>query len=120
MGKFQPTPAYKVSKAAVNMLTVQWAESLESDSFMVLAICPGVSVPVCPSYPTCLLTLTDQWAKTDMGTDAGHLTAEESAIGGLNVLLSHTAADSGKFFVVDLPGKKIDGQEIYDGSVRPY
>ncbi|KAH6613148.1 short-chain dehydrogenase/reductase SDR [Boeremia exigua] len=101
MGKFQPTPAYKVSKAAVNMLTVQWAESLESNSFVVLAICPG-------------------WAKTDMGTDAGHLTAEESATGGLNVLLTRTVADSGKFFVVDLPGKKIDGQEIYNGSVRPY
>lgn len=48
MGKFQPTPAYKVSKTALNMLTVQWAESLESDSFTVLAICPGVSV--CSSH----------------------------------------------------------------------
>lgn len=44
MGNFQPTPAYKVSKTAVNMLTVQWAESLESDGFAVLAICPGVSI----------------------------------------------------------------------------
>lgn len=42
MGKFQPTPAYKVSKAAVNMLTVQWAESLENDGFTILALCPGV------------------------------------------------------------------------------
>lgn len=44
MGKFQPTPAYKVSKTALNMLTVQWAESLESDGFTVLAICPGVRI----------------------------------------------------------------------------
>ncbi|KAH7079848.1 short-chain dehydrogenase/reductase SDR [Paraphoma chrysanthemicola] len=101
MGKFQPTPAYKVSKAAVNMLTVQWAESLEKDGFVVLAVCPG-------------------WVKTDMGTEAGHLTTEESATGGLNILFSRTEADSGKFFVVDLPGKKVDGQAIYDGSIRPY
>ncbi|RYO28231.1 hypothetical protein AA0113_g3479 [Alternaria arborescens] len=101
MFKFQPTPAYKVSKAALNMLTVQWAESLEKDGFTVLAICPG-------------------WVKTDMGTEAGHLTAEESVIGGLNVIFGHTAADSGKFFVIDLPGKEVDGEKIYDGSVRPY
>ncbi|KAH6718719.1 short-chain dehydrogenase/reductase SDR [Leptodontidium sp. MPI-SDFR-AT-0119] len=101
MGKFQPTPAYKVSKTALNMLTVQWAESLESDSFTVLAICPG-------------------WVKTDMGTDAGHLTPEESATGGLNVLSGSTPADSGKFFVINLPGKEIGGQKLYDGSVRPY
>ena len=62
----------------------------------------------------------EQWAKTDMGTDAGHLTPEESATGGLNVLSGSTTADSGKFFVINLPGKDIDGQKIYDGSVRPY
>ncbi|CAN9323804.1 unnamed protein product [Alternaria alternata] len=101
MGKFQPTPAYKVSKAALNMLTVQWAESLEKDGFTVLAVCPG-------------------WVKTDMGTEAGYLTPEESATGGLNVLFGHTIADSGKFFVVDLPGKEINGEKMYDGSVRPY
>ncbi|KAH7383406.1 short-chain dehydrogenase/reductase SDR [Cadophora sp. MPI-SDFR-AT-0126] len=87
IGKFQPTPAYK-------------AESLESDGFAVLIICPG--------------------AKTDMGTDADHLTPEESATGGLNVLSGSTPADSGKFFVINLPGKDISGQKIYDGSVRPY
>ncbi|KAH7411239.1 dehydrogenase [Cadophora sp. MPI-SDFR-AT-0126] len=101
MGKFQPTPAYKVSKTAVNMLTVQWAESLKSDGFTVLAICPG-------------------WVKTDMGTDAGYLTPEESATGGLSVLSGRTAADSGKFFVINLPDKDIGGQKIYDGSARPY
>lgn len=55
-----------------------------------------------------------------MGTDAGHLTAEESAIGGLSVILSHTTTDSGKFFVVDLPEKEIHGKKIYDGSIRPW
>jgi len=54
-----------------------------------------------------------------MGTEAGHLTAEESVIVGLDVIFGHTAADSGKFFVIDLPGKEVDGEKIYDGSVRP-
>jgi NAD(P)-dependent dehydrogenase (short-subunit alcohol dehydrogenase family) len=120
MGKFQPTPAYKVSKAALNMLTVQWAESLENDGFTVLAVCPGVGVPICPWYANCMLIVHEQWVKTDMGTEAGHLTAEESVIGGLNVIFGHTAADSGKFFVIDLPGKEVNGEKIYDGSVRPY
>jgi NAD(P)-dependent dehydrogenase (short-subunit alcohol dehydrogenase family) len=120
MGKFQPTPAYKVSKAALNMLTVQWAESLEKDGFTVLAVCPGVGVSVCPRYANCMLIVHEQWVKTDMGTEAGHLTPEESATGGLNVLFGHTIADSGRFFVVDLPGKEINGEKMYDGSVRPY
>lgn len=119
MGKFQPTPAYKVSKAAVNMLTVQWAESLENDGFTVLAICPGVGFQVL-LVPSHTLTVTEQWAKTDMGTDAGHLTAEQSATGGLNVLLSRAVSDSGKFYVIDLPGNEINGQKLYDGAVRPY
>lgn len=55
-----------------------------------------------------------------MGTEAGHLTPEESATGGFNILLSRTEGDSGKFFVIDLPGRRVDGQAIYDGSIRPY
>lgn len=55
-----------------------------------------------------------------MGSEGAHLTAEESANGGLRVLASHGAADSGKFFVVDVPGKLIDGQSMYDGSGRPW
>lgn len=38
-----PTPAYKVSKAALNMLTVQYAQQYETEGFTVLAVSPGVS-----------------------------------------------------------------------------
>ena len=41
---FQPTPAYKISKAALNMMTVQYAAYLEKAGFIVFSICPGVSV----------------------------------------------------------------------------
>ena len=37
-----PIPAYKVSKAALNALTVQYALELEKDGFIVQAINPGV------------------------------------------------------------------------------
>ena len=41
---FQPTPAYKISKAALNMLTVQYAAYLEREGFIVFSIDPGVSL----------------------------------------------------------------------------
>ena len=40
---FATTHAYKITKAAMNMLTAQWAMELESEGFTVLAITPGVS-----------------------------------------------------------------------------
>lgn len=55
-----------------------------------------------------------------MGTEAGHLTPEESATGGLGTLSGSSLADSGKFFVIHLPEKEIGGRKIYDGSVRPW
>ena len=38
-----PVPAYKVSKAALNMLTVQYALSLETEGFTFITLSPGVS-----------------------------------------------------------------------------
>ena len=42
-----PVPSYKVSKAALNMLTVQWAHEYQDQGFTFMAISPGVSY-----YPT--------------------------------------------------------------------
>lgn len=36
-------PAYKISKAALNMLTVQYAIELEEKGFTIAALSPGVS-----------------------------------------------------------------------------
>jgi NAD(P)-dependent dehydrogenase (short-subunit alcohol dehydrogenase family) len=38
-----PSPAYKISKAALNMLTVQYAKEYADDGFTFLGISPGVS-----------------------------------------------------------------------------
>lgn len=42
-----PLPAYKVSKAALNALTIQWAQALSGEGFVVTSINPGVrhSIP---------------------------------------------------------------------------
>jgi len=39
---FQPTPAYKISKTALNMLTVQDAEEMKGEGFVFVAVNPGV------------------------------------------------------------------------------
>lgn len=57
-----PTPAYKISKAALNMLTVQYAQQYEAEGFTFLAISPGVSSltasPVSTYQGIVLLTFT--------------------------------------------------------------
>jgi NAD(P)-dependent dehydrogenase (short-subunit alcohol dehydrogenase family) len=44
--KFAPAPAYKVTKAALNMLTVQYAEDYTAEGFTFVAISPGVNFPI--------------------------------------------------------------------------
>lgn len=44
-----PFPSYKMSKVALNMLTVQYAFKYGKDGFAVYAISPGVRIAACPS-----------------------------------------------------------------------
>lgn len=39
-----PVPAYKISKAALNMLTLQYAQEYANEGFTFMAISPGVSL----------------------------------------------------------------------------
>lgn len=39
-----PNQAYKISKTALNMLSAQWASTLDDEGFAVVALSPGVSV----------------------------------------------------------------------------
>lgn len=39
---FQATPAYKISKAALNMLTVQYSLMFAMEDFIIFAVDPGV------------------------------------------------------------------------------
>lgn len=41
---FSKLPAYKITKAALNMLTVQWALDYDKEGFTFVALTPGVSM----------------------------------------------------------------------------
>lgn len=41
------TPSYKITKAALNMMTVQYALTYAQEGFTFLAISPGVSIFYC-------------------------------------------------------------------------
>jgi NAD(P)-dependent dehydrogenase (short-subunit alcohol dehydrogenase family) len=43
---WSPTPAYKISKAAMNMLTVQYAQELGKEGFTCVCLVPGVCLCV--------------------------------------------------------------------------
>lgn len=40
------TPAYNITKAALNMLTVQYALSLGDEGFTVFCVSPGVCISI--------------------------------------------------------------------------
>lgn len=40
---YAPIPAYKISKAALNMMTVQYALEFEKEGFAFFLVTPGVS-----------------------------------------------------------------------------
>lgn len=41
-----PAPAYKVTKAALNMLTLQWGLEYRDKGFTIFGVSPGVSAPL--------------------------------------------------------------------------
>ncbi|GME46065.1 short chain oxidoreductase [Neofusicoccum parvum] len=100
--RFHPVPAYMVSKAALNMLTVQWSLTLESEGFTVVALSPG-------------------WIKTDLGGSYADLTIEQGSTATLDIILRVTAEDTGKFFNVHVAGwEKAEGVNQYDGKCPPW
>ncbi|RAK98105.1 SDR family oxidoreductase [Aspergillus ibericus CBS 121593] len=97
-----PVPAYKISKAALNMLTVQYAHSFADQGFTFLTLSPG-------------------WVKTGLGGDRADLTTEQSVQGLLDIILPATQADNGKFINIRVPGwEKAEGMNQYDGAEAPW
>ncbi|MDX8463172.1 SDR family oxidoreductase [Mesorhizobium humile] len=78
--------AYRCSKAALNMATVQLARDLKPAGITVLALHPG-------------------WVKTDMGGPEAALPAEDSARGLCEIIHCASVEDSGSFLTFD--GKRV-------------
>lgn len=70
---------YRVSKAAVNMLTKNLSYELKSDGIIVIALHPG-------------------WVQTDMGGSHAPLTPAESISAMLATIEAKSEAESGQFF----------------------
>ncbi|KAI1410012.1 NAD(P)-binding protein [Hypoxylon sp. FL1857] len=98
-----PAPAYKISKAAMNSLTVQYALDHEKEGFTFMALCPG-------------------WMKTDLGGgDMADLTPEEAAKASLDIILRPGQELNGKMPKVHIKGwENAPGRNQYDGTNVPW
>ncbi|KAJ5326333.1 hydroxyacyl dehydrogenase [Penicillium brevicompactum] len=93
---YAPCPAYKISKAALNALMVQYALSYEDEGFVFLAVNPG-------------------WLQSDMGGQDADLTVPQGAEAVLNIVMAASDRDNGSFKTIDVPG-----WEKYDGGTVPW
>jgi NAD(P)-dependent dehydrogenase (short-subunit alcohol dehydrogenase family) len=91
-----PFPSYKISKAAVNMLTVQYALELGPKGFTVFCVSPG-------------------WLKTNLGGPHADLEPEVGARQVVEIVQSATKEDSGTFRQIYVPG-----YEVYHGKTIPW
>jgi len=91
-----PAASYKLSKAALNMLTVQYAQILEAEGFTVFAQSPG-------------------WLKTDMGGAGADLDAAVGVKSILSTIYTSTKADNGAFRNIH-----VEGYQNYDGKNLPW
>ncbi|KAF2259433.1 short-chain dehydrogenase-like protein [Lojkania enalia] len=97
-----PVPAYKVAKAALNMLTVQYAQSFAAEDFTIVAVSPG-------------------WVKTDLGGEGADLTVEQASNALLDVVLRISTQDNGTFLNVKVPGwEHNEGANRYNGQCLPW
>ncbi|GAB1311030.1 C-factor [Madurella fahalii] len=96
-----PCPAYKISKAAMNALTVQYALEYEKEGFTFMALSPG-------------------WMKTDLGGGDADLTPEQGAKASLDIIFNRKDAN-GTFPKVFVKGwENAKGTNVYDGTDSPW
>ncbi|RDW94177.1 Hydroxyacyl dehydrogenase [Aspergillus mulundensis] len=95
---YAPCPAYKISKAALNALTVQYALSYKDEGFTMVAVNPG-------------------WLQSDMGGENADLTVAQGAEAVMDVVMSLKSEDNGCFKSIRVPGwDGSNGRAVYDGK----
>ncbi|RAQ71893.1 hypothetical protein COH21_012706 [Aspergillus flavus] len=96
------TPSYKITKAALNMLTVVYANELEKEGFTVFCVSPG-------------------WLKTDLGSENADLPVDVG-VTSVRDILHRTGKDgNGRFFNIHVPGwENAPGMNQYDGKEVPW
>ncbi|KAJ5667691.1 Short-chain dehydrogenase/reductase SDR [Penicillium maclennaniae] len=95
-------PAYKISKAALNMLSVQYAQEYAEEGFTFLAVSPG-------------------WLRTDLGSSYADLPVETGAEKVLDIIQKVTPEQNGKFVNIHVPGwEEAEGKNQYPGGEVPW
>lgn len=108
-----PTHAYKVSKAALNALSTQYAIDLEKAGFSVFAVSPGVSSHLAGDVD---YANKRQWLKTDLGGSSADLDPATGVEAFLRLILASDRSYNGKFLNIKVPG----WEGTYDGEEVPW
>ncbi|KAL3483951.1 hypothetical protein BJX62DRAFT_219405 [Aspergillus germanicus] len=94
--------AYKISKAAMNMLTMQYAVDYKDEGFTAFALSPG-------------------WLRTDLGGPHADLPVEVGTKEVLRYLKEAGPTFNGRFLNIHVPGwENAPGSNRYDGKDAPW
>ncbi|KAI5249987.1 NAD(P)-binding protein [Aureobasidium subglaciale] len=91
-----PTDAYIISKTALNMLTLRWAQQYADAGFTIAAVSPG-------------------WLRTDMGSKDADLSVEQGVSEVKRLILESGKEKNGKFLNIKV-AKTDDMMWEYDGK----
>ncbi|PYI09729.1 NAD(P)-binding protein [Aspergillus sclerotiicarbonarius CBS 121057] len=97
-----PAPSYKITKAALNMMTVLYSQELADEGFTVFCVSPG-------------------WLKTDAANAHADLPVGTGVEGVLGMVRSSGVEANGKFLNIHVPGwENNPGLNQYDGKELPW
>ncbi|EHA23685.1 hypothetical protein ASPNIDRAFT_40256 [Aspergillus niger ATCC 1015] len=97
-----PAPSYKITKAALNMMTVLYSQELEIEGFTVFCVSPG-------------------WLKTDEANAHADLPVGTGVERVLEMIRDRGVEVNGRFLNIHVPGwENNPGLNQYDGKELPW
>ncbi|RAK95970.1 SDR family oxidoreductase [Aspergillus ibericus CBS 121593] len=97
-----PAPSYKITKAALNMMTVLYAQELADEGFTVFCVSPG-------------------WLRTNDANAHADLSVGTGVEGVLGMVRNAGVEVNGKFLNIHVPGwENNPGFNQYDGKELPW